>query len=333
MGPDSTFFDQVNGLVYIPDSGIDAVSVVNATTGRLVATISLPEIIGNLRIYLYDSGNQELYIGSQESPEVFAIDTTKNYIVGELTTREPCQSLASMIYDPVNGKIFGINFVYSLVSVINDSTNNTIANIKGIQGPLSGIYDPTSNAILVNAYNGTSFAIDANNYEVVGTLPVNASVFLFDPDNKLLYASLGNSIIALNASTYQKVGTAFSLPNSYGNFVFYDSVNKDIYFYNIDNSELSAISTLNEATIANISVEGIDSGLALESPSFLLDSANGNIYATEVANPQSGTIALLLINGTTNEIVSRTFPSGLPLNYLSFDQSDGILYGVYGPYS
>jgi hypothetical protein len=336
-GTGPVFYNNDNGLVYVGDSGVDAISVVNGSSGKLIATISLPEIVGSLRFYLYDHGNQELYVGSVFSPDVFALDTTSNFIVDKLVTTGANQSLASMVYDPLDGKIFGIDFVYSRVIVISDSSNSIISTIEGIQGPLSGIFDVKADELIVQAYNGTNFRIGGASSAIVGKIPTAASILLYDPDNNLLYAqSQEQNIVALNSSTFQLVGPEFVLPNS-SSFQLYDPINKDLYFYtgqglNQVGGDLLAISTNSNTLVGKIAVPGLNGGLVQEQPSFVLDELTGDIYATEVTNPQNGTIGLLRI-GPSNSIVSQTFPAGIPLGYLDLDPRDGVLFGGYGEYS
>jgi hypothetical protein len=332
-----TFFDNSNGLLYVADSGIDSISVVNGSTDRLVATISLPEIIGNLDFHLYDPGNHELYVGGDNSSVVYEVNTSSNFIAAKLPTTG-----ASLVYDPGNGKIFA--FGPSLIHVINDSTNKLIANISGIQGPGGGVYDASSGEILATAYNGTTFAINATSDRIVGRILSSGTIFLDDTDNGLLYISQvnsagGQSIMALNATTFQQVGPKISVPNSTGvfllKFVVYDSFNKDIYLYNApgfgsNGGELIAISTASSSIVASIPVPGVNGGLVIDLPSFLYDQTNGDIYATEVANAHNATIGLLEINASSNTIVSQTFPPDMPLNFVSLDTKDGMLYGAYG---
>ena len=142
--------------------------------------------------------------------------------------------------------------------------------------------------------------------------------------------------MALNATTFQQVGPKISVPNSTGvfllKFVVYDSFNKDIYLYNApgfgsNGGELIAISTASSSIVASIPVPGVNGGLVIDLPSFLYDQTNGDIYATEVANAHNATIGLLEINASSNTIVSQTFPPDMPLNFVSLDTKDGMLYG------
>ena len=340
-GANGIYFDRDNGLLYVADSGIDAISIINGSSGDTVATVSLPSIIGSLQFFLFDPGNQDLYVGSPDSPLVYAIDTSNNFIASTMVTSQPGQSLSSMVYDPLDGKIFGINFVFSDILVFDDASNKLIANISGIQGPLGTIYDAESDEVLVTAYNGTTFAIQAVTNKIVGRLPTSASIFLDDPDKGLLYASENNStigppaIIALNASTFKQTGPTIPLTNSSGRFEFYDHFNKDIYLYGDASfgsvgGQLIAVSTVSNSVVAKIPVPGLDEGLIDEAPSFTMNPTNGDIYATELVSPQNATVGLLHISGDSNAIVSQVFPPNVPLYHIVVDAIDGELYGIYG---
>jgi YVTN family beta-propeller protein len=337
-GAGASFFDSDNGLLYVADSGVDAVSVVNGSTSRVVATVSLPDMIGDLTFYLYDPGNHELYVGAQNSPEIFAIDTSTNFIVGELVTSESDQSLQSMVYDPANGKIFGIDFVDSIVAVINGTTNTIVANITGMSGVYSGILDPKTNELLIQdyegaTYNATTYAINADTDRIVEAVPTSAILFFYDPDDGLLYGHSGPDVVALNATTFEQVGPSHGY---LGRFVLYDQFNKDLYFYNGPEmnsvgGNLTAFSTVTDSVVATIPAPGLAEALVEEQPSFVYDPANGDVYATELTNPQNGTAGLLVVSGSSNAVVSQTFPPNMPLNDIALDPKDGMLYGSYGP--
>jgi hypothetical protein len=246
------------------------------------------------------------------------------------------------VYDSSHGKIFAVNFVYSSVLVIDDSTNKLVANITGILGPGKSIYDAASNEILVTAYNGTTFAIDTASNRISGRVPTSGSIFLYDPDNRLLYASErdstgSESIVALDASTFQLVGPKINLPSNptaFGGFRFYDSFNRDIYFYsgqafNSGGGELVAISTASNSIVAKVRVPGFNGGPVSEQPTFLIDPSNGDVYATELTDPHTGTVGLLHISANSNTIVSETFPSRMPLNDLALDAGGDKIFAAY----
>jgi hypothetical protein len=332
-GAGPIFYDSDNGLVYVGDSGLDAISIINGTTGRFVATVSLPEMIGPLVFYLYDHGNRELYVGSGYSPDVFALDTSSNFIVAHLVTTEEGQSLTSMVYDSADGKIFGIDFVYSRIIAIDDSTNSITSAIDGIQGPLSAVFDSRADELLVKAYNGTTYRIDGATNAIVGPIQMNVSVFYSDRDDNLLYAyNQAGDVVALNSSTFQQVGPTLNLGNS-SSFVLYNTSDKDLYFYTgqgfgQSGGYLLTVNTTSNTLIGRVAVPGLSEGQVAEEPSFVFDPSTGDIYATELTNPQNYTVGLLQISDD-NVVISQAFPSNMTLGPIVLDPVSGMLFGTY----
>jgi len=336
-GAGETYYDRDNGLFYVAESALDSVAGVNGTTNRIVETIFLPDIVGSLAFYLYDSGNRQLYVGGDDSDMLFAIDTETNSLVGEF----PAGEFPDMVYDPTNGNIFGIDFGDNFVSVINGSTDKIIAKISGIEAPSSGAYDSKNNDVYVQAYNGTVFVVDGNTFDVVGRInmpSIYLSRFVYDPDNGLFYAikqQVPYAMLMINATTNALLPNNITLSSGPPtkepglplppNLVSYDTFNKDLYFYN---GNLSALDTMTNMIVGSVPVATAGGGLVIENPSFMYDSSNGNIYATEVINPGTGTVALLEVSAATNRVVFQTTPSGLPLGDLSLDPTNGkILAG------
>ncbi len=330
-----SFFDNDNGLLYVADGGVDAITVINGSTSAIVATISLPDVAGGMSFDLYDPSSSVLYVS--DGGEILAVNTTDNFIVGSLNG-----SVSSMAYDPATDVVYG--FGPSYIFALNGPTSIAF-HITGIQGATRGIYDAQRQQMLVAASNGTLFALlRTGTSSAVGSISNSASIFLYDPDNGMLYASnsqgQGRTITAISSSTLQPVGGPIMVSNSsssflVNDFLFYDHFNGDIYFYEglapfSDAGDLIAVSTQSGSVVASISVPGVSAGLVIETPSFVCSSSNGDIYATEITNPQTGAVGLLEISPSTNTIVSQTFPPGMPLNYITLDPTDGMLYGAYG---
>jgi hypothetical protein len=324
----SSFFDNDNGLLYVADAGVGAITVINGSTSRVVATISLPDIADGMKFDLYDPSSNVLYVW--DGVRILAVNTTDDFIVGSLN-----EYVSSMAYDPATGLVyaFGSTHIFAL-----NGPATVSSHIVRIQGETRGIYDTQRQQMLVTASNGTLFALLKTGAVAVGSISNSTSIFLYDPDNAMLYASnspQGETITAISSSTLQPVGKPIEVSNSSSSFLFYNPFNKDLYFYSGPASfstgvDLIAISTATDSIVATIPVPGISAGLVAEQPSFAYDTANGNIYATELTNPHNGTVGLLEISPSSNMVVSQTFPPGMPLNYINLDAADGLLYGAYG---
>ncbi len=341
-GASSTFVDPDNGMIYVANSGIDSVSVINSSTGRVVATISLPDLIGSFGFYTYDHDNGVLYVGSEESNLIFAINTTTNFLVSQ-----PNLSTGSILLDPSNGEIF--QFSNDLISVTNGTTDRIIANITGIQWLsydwLS--YDPVNEEIYVQASNYSIFAISGNDDRIAAEIQMPTSGYsdpLFDQDNGLFYAIANGSVLVINSSTNKLLPTTIPLPSSTGmgyTPVLYDPSNNEIYLYGAEQFEnssgnpdiLIAIDGANNSVVATIPVAGLFAGLVDESPSFFYDSSNGDLYATSDLNLQNGTTGLLQIS-QTNKIIAQTvlpqWPFGQEVGGLTFDSINNMVYGTTG---
>ncbi|MDV3294032.1 MAG: YncE family protein [Nitrososphaerales archaeon] len=347
-GAGPLFYDRDNGLVYVINPGTDAVSAIDGVTGRLVTTISLPDLVGGLGFQLYDPGNKELYVANQYTNEVFPINTSTNRLAGKMIVSQPGQSLGSMVYDPLNGNIFGINFVYSLISVINGSTNKAIVNITGIHGPLGAWFNPRNNELYVQAYNGTVYAMNGDTYKIVAaiTMPQYAGNFLFNPDNGVIYGISGYTVLIINSSSNTLAKTTIPLPpppngtiGFYYKPVLYNPTNKEIYVYGMalfDQSnqtsspdKLVVIDTANNSLVASIPVRGLGGGLVIETPSFFYDPSTGNVYATTLLNQSNGTAGLLEISGQTNKVISQVTLSGIGFGVdMAFDSSTRMMFGA-----
>jgi YVTN family beta-propeller protein len=356
VGP--IFADPDNGQVYVANPGTDAISVLDGSTGRLVATISLPEMVGQFG-FSYDSGNRELYVSNIDSNDVYAIDTSTNYLVGEVV--QPPSNGGVYL---ASGKMFGIDFGGNLISIIDESTNTVVANITGLQSPEGSTYSSGNNELYVETYNQTVFAIDLNDYRVVAKIPIPYeynSDFLYDPGNGLLYTvtngvPLNSSdsspaetayLLMINSSSNALLNTTILLPHApngtssssmYGyQLVMYNPSNKDIYVYGMDMfsgfdtsnpDRLLAIDTANNTVVASIPVWGVGGGLVQETPSFFLDPSSGNIYATTDLNPGNGTTGLLEISGKTNQVISQVTLTGFSFGEDSvFDSNSDMLFG------
>jgi len=335
-GAGSIFVDQDNGMVYVANSGTDSLTVINGYTGAIDSTIPLPDLIGSLTFYVYDHGNKELYVGSSFSNEVFAINTSSNYVVNKMIVSRPNQSLVEMIYDPLNGKIFGINFVYSQILAINDSTNKIIANITSVQPPVRAWFDPTNGDIYVEAYNGTIYAMNGDNYSIASKIVLPTAYYssslLFDPDEGVFYTSWNNTLSMINATSNTLMESNITLPSSGYRPVLYDPANKDLYVYG--GNQLLAIDTTLRAVVGNISLRGVNGGLVQQDPTFFYDPSSGNLYATTDMNPQSGTTGLVQIAKNNTLISDTVLPdwSFIDLNGggLAFDPMNNVLYGTTG---
>jgi len=336
VGP--IFADSGNGEVYVANSGTDAISVLNGSTGGLVATISLPDLGGGLNLFNY-SGNGELYVRGDNSSKTYAIDTSTNHLIGEAVDESFPNEIAQ-----VDGKIFLAGpLLNSPISVFDTSTNTVVANITGVQSPVSLTYSSGNNELYIETYNQTVFAINLSDYSVVAKIPIpyeGNSNFLYDSANGMLYTvtngrpqNASNSplttdyLLMINTTSNTLLDTNITLPSLGFSPVLYNPSNGEVYLYD-GSSTLVAVNTTKDAIAASIPVQGVDEPPVVESPYIFYDSATGNVYATTDLNPGNGTVGLLEISGKTNAVISQVKLTGLGFGSdLVFDSNSHALFG------
>jgi hypothetical protein len=338
VGP--IFADSNNGEVYVANSGTDAISVLDGSTGRLVATISLPDLGGGLNLFNY-SGSSELYVRGDNSSETYAIDTSTNYLIGEAVDESFPNGIGQ-----IDGKIFLMGpLLNSPISVFDTSTNTVVANITGVESPISLTYSSGNNELYIETYNQTVFAVNLTDYSVVAKIPIPFeynSNFLYDPYNGVLYTvtngvpqNAGNSsppptsdyLLMINTTSNTLVETNIAFPSLGFVPVLYNPSNGEIYLYD-GSSTLVAVSPTKDTIVASIPVKGMDVPLVMESPYIFYDSATGNVYATTDLNPANGKTGLLEISGRTNQVISNVTLAGLGFGSdLVFDSNSHALFG------
>jgi YVTN family beta-propeller protein len=336
VGP--IFADSDNREVYVANSGTDAISVLNGSTGRLIATISLPDL-GQLSFFNYSSEG-ELYVAGQDSSKIHAIDTSTNYLVGE-AVGDSTSDIAR-----VDGKIFLVGqSANTPISVFDTSTDAIVASITGVQSPVWSIYSSGNSELYIETYNQTVFALDLSDCRVVAKIPIPYeynSNFLYDSANGMLYTvtngvpqNSANSspattdcLLMINTTSNTLVDTNITFPSLGFIPVLYTPSNGEIYPYDGSNT-LVAVNTTKDTIVASIPVRGVDVPLVIESPYIFYDSATGNVYATTDLNPANGTTGLLEISGKTNAVISHVTLAGLGFgNDLAFDSNNRVLFGA-----
>ncbi len=357
-GAGPLFIDSTTGHVYVADSGTDAVSVLDESNGRLVATISLPRLTGQLG-FLPESGDGKLYVSSADSSTVYVVDTSTNFVSDEMSRL----NAGATFVGSADGKDFVVlnGNASAPISVIDETTSRVVANISGIQSPLWSAYSSNNDELYVETSNQTVFAVSLNDYRVAARIPIPYSYntrFLYDPGNGLLYAATvgsphpsieGPVLLVINSSSNSLLKASTHLPpapngtlSSYSDYeyspVFYNPSNKEVYFYGMDSwsvydtnnpDRLVALDTSNNSVVASIPVWGVAGGTVVESPSFFLDSSTGNVYATTDLNPSNGSTGLLEIS-RTNQVVSHVKLSGFSFGGydLAFDLQNHVIFGA-----
>jgi YVTN family beta-propeller protein len=160
-------FDAVNHLYYVVDTTSDVVRVVNGTTGKTVATVSVEFTPTAL---VYDSRDNSVYVFS--NTQQYQIINGSNNKVGDLLsgTVTMGNEWDGTAFDTLNGCIFVTG--PGGIAVINGTSTYLITSSGGGY-PLSLVFDPSNGLVYaVNAFQNTVTVIDGSTNKAIGILAV-----------------------------------------------------------------------------------------------------------------------------------------------------------------
>ncbi len=222
------------------------VSVINDTTNKAPANITIGVTNSYNNGLVYDSGKGEIFASSGSAspseytnPLITVISDSNNSIVDSITYSSPGDSAdlfpsqpGQMAYDSGKGEIF-VTDTYgytSSVYVINDSSNIVFTSI-GVGGGLGSlVYDNGTGEIFV-AYSGVEglpggiAVISDNNDTVVKTINMTAYALAYDPVKNEIFALTYNSgyvVSAIDDSNYNVVANITGVTGGFSNAA-YDS--------------------------------------------------------------------------------------------------------------
>ncbi len=119
-----------NPCIYISDYGSAQISVLNASTKKLLTTIPLEASAVPFGV-TYVPTLKEIFVGDYGDNQLLVIDTSTNKIVKNISITAP----TFMAYDPKNGMLFVSEFGYGIVQTVNASSRKVGPSI-----PVCGIY-------------------------------------------------------------------------------------------------------------------------------------------------------------------------------------------------
>jgi YVTN family beta-propeller protein len=309
--PSGVFYDSATGTVYTANRDSENISVVNASTFRVVGTI----VTGTpVHMFVMDTVSGRLIVSSDSTPNVTVVNPTTNTIAGmiNLTGYSSGQGLG---FDPTTGELFVVASADFDLLTLNATTYavTRVTALTPYPGGGAGfaidssshvIYFPdrgTISAQLIGERNGTSFA----SITLPGLYGPTASYY--DPGNGLVYfmlggliASPGNQTLVLNPSTNSEV-TSITV-GAWPMWSGYDPVRHLLYISGGAGNDVSVVNDTTNTVVANIPLPagGSPGGIAV-------DSSTGTIFVADTGLDE------LLEIGITPPSYSVVFTeSGLP---------------------
>lgn len=193
--------------VYITNSGDSTVSVIDATSNTVTATISVgPAPLGiainpaGTRVYVGNNGG-----GINPNNTVSVIDTASNTVIATITVGFSPSGLA---VNPAGTRLYVANTPESTLSVIDTSNNSVITTVSlnGSNAASGVVVNPSGTRVYVAAPDANLVhVLDTTTNTVIAevSVPGKAAGIALTPDGTRLYAAL-----SFNADTVAVVDTS-----------------------------------------------------------------------------------------------------------------------------
>ncbi len=199
MDPYSPVYDPVNGLicaVYVSSISIPgmylafAIAAINPATGKIVASVSMPVLMGSGQIAV-DSSNGNLFV-TYGSGLVYIINGTTNRLESPINVGVGANA-EGLAYVPATDSLYVVNSGSGNVSVINATTEIVVSTIVAFsaQSVQALSYDSQNGYLYITVLTGTVEVINTSSVSLLGSIAVGSGPFavLYDPSNFLLYVT------------------------------------------------------------------------------------------------------------------------------------------------
>lgn len=193
IDPYAIGYDSLKHEVFVAgytSSYAGVVQVINDTTERIVANISVPYVPTAV---VFDSGTGQLFVPCYYANVVAVIDDSNNSVVAEINTGGYPETAA---YDPVQHQVYVSDYRDARVSIISDRTDTLIGNISVGSNPVPLAVIPKTGLLLVGVLSGNDVTVISEyNNTVLGTVGVGSDPWSIgiDPSDGEAYVSCSSS--------------------------------------------------------------------------------------------------------------------------------------------
>ena len=307
-------------MVYISNGGDNTVSVIDAATNTVVATIP----VGNLpTLIALTPDNTRAYVANQGSNDVTVINTATNTVVATIPVGTQAIGVA---VTPDGTRVYATGTASNTVSVINTATNTVEPQSPSEVGPQGVKVTPDGTRVYITngASNDVSVIATATN-TVIATIPagVNPAIVTITPDGTRAYvANQGsNDVTVINTATNTVVTTIPVGIQATGVVITPDGA--FAYVTNTVSNTVSVISTATNTIVATLPVglsplvAGICSnGNALLGSGLTFRANTGGAVACTQASGPTGSAGPVFTGGTLL-IAGANVSSSLPISLQS----------------
>ena len=267
----------------------------------------------------YDSVDNTIYVGNEDSNNVSVINASTNKVITSIDIGTRSIGVA---YDSANNTIYSVSYYSNNVSVINASTNKVITSINVGKFPQGITYDDATNMIYVTNHDSSNISvINASTNKVIesiGVMGLRPVRMAYNQASNIIYVSTDDGIILfINASTNSVITTIYLPSGVYGDWfqggLAYDSLNSFLYCTDGGRSSVFVINTSSVAMgITTLDMRGFG---------ILCDNTDNTIYVTTCYI--SGDVSV--INASTGAVITTIHVGGSPYD-LAYDTVNNALY-------
>ncbi len=207
--PKGVVYDATHHRVYVANYGSANVSVIDASTGRVIASIPTHEYAWQLA---YDPVNERLYVANDFTNRLTVIDTQTDSVVGALYAG--CAFTVGVVFDPLNGLLYIECDLDSEVAVASPATGHVFKHIGVPHGTGNGgiALDRSNGDLYVANYFGDTVTVISgatNRVVALVTVGPQPDGTLYDPLSGLVYVSLfaSSAVALLDPATDRTVGS------------------------------------------------------------------------------------------------------------------------------
>lgn len=193
-GPDAIVFDSHRDQVYSFNGRGNSSTVIDARTGRLIATIVLP---GKPEFAVVDPEADRIFVNIEDKNLVVAIDA-KDYKIAGLWQIAPCDSPSGMAIDAVHHRLF-VGCRNQRMLMVDAQIGRVIASVPIGKSVDANAYDPQLQLAFSSNGEGTvTIAHEATSetLDVVQTLQTQtgARTMALDPKSHNIYLATADRV-------------------------------------------------------------------------------------------------------------------------------------------
>lgn len=285
--PNGLAYDSGLGEIFVTNAGSGNVSVVNDTTGRVVANVAVGD---HPDAAAYDPATNEVYIarGNDSGPGAVSVisDRTNTVVatipVGTLPLALSVDSRLGEIFVAYNG-----SGTTGEVAVISERTHSVVATIAVASSPSALAYDAQTGETFVASDTipaGTVSVLDDASNTLVGTVDVGAfpeALAVDDVDQELFVANFADGTVSVVSVPSTTVAATISV-GGHPDGLAYDRAKAEVLLANwgasLDGATPGNVSVI--ATSSNSVVQGVS--LGTNPASVVYDSGTQDAYLSNL---------------------------------------------------